>query len=170
MGTIDLHRSNSRIVTGFLGSCVFVAVSFRLVLIRPKVSTDTIIPGSFRDYEMRFGVLFFGLGAFVWGLKLFQPDVVVSVGPQGIYDRRLSTDWIPWKTIRAIKPLQFWMSSYYRLEIDPEAAARIHWTRRARFTSWLNIMLGHCYWISGAELIGGFPALAEAIGRSRPDR
>ncbi|WP_244491929.1 hypothetical protein [Methylobacterium sp. Leaf361] len=170
MSTIDLHRSNSRIFTRFMGSCVFVAVALWLALTQPNVGTDTIIPGSFRDYEMRVGVVIFGLGALVWGLKLFQPDVVVSIGPQGIYDRRLSTDWIPWKTIRAIKPLQFWMSSYYRLEIDPESAARIHWTRRARFTSWLNIMFGHCYWISGAELIGGFPALAEAIGRSRPDR
>lgn len=170
MGTIDLHRSYSRILALFLLSCGFVVGCLWVVFAHPNVGADTIAPGSFRDYEMRFGVVFFGLGALVWGLKLFQPNVVVSVGPQGIYDRRLSTDWIPWETIRAIKPLQFWMSSYYRLEIDPEAAARIHWTRRARFASWLNIMFGRRYWISGAEISGGFPALAEAIGRSRPDR
>ncbi|MEG9524631.1 MAG: hypothetical protein MIL41_02475 [Hyphomicrobiales bacterium] len=170
MDTINFRRSNARISMLFLASCMFVAACLWIVLEYPNGGADTIAPGSFRDFEMRFGVAFFGLGALVWGLKLFQPDVVVSVSPRGIYDRRLSTDWIQWEMIRTIKPLQFWMSSYYRLEIDPEAAARIHWTKRARFTSWLNIMFGRRYWIGGAELRGGFPALAEAIGRSRPDR
>lgn len=169
MSTIDLRRSNSRIFMGFLGSCIFVAVALWLVMVRPNVGANTIIPGSFRDYEMSVCAGFFGFCAALWGLKLFQSDPVVSVGSRGIYDRRLSTDWIPWEAIRVIKPAQFWMSSYYRLEIDPEASARIQWTRRARFASWLNSMFGRRYRISGAELSGGFPALAEAIGCSRPN-
>ncbi|MDE4912782.1 hypothetical protein PQI07_19040 [Methylobacterium sp. 092160098-2] len=170
MSAIDLRLSNLRIFMGFLGSCIFVAVALRLAIVRPNVGADTIIPGSFRDYEMRVCAVFFGFCAALWGLKLFQSDPVVSVGSRGIYDRRLSTDWIPWEAIRAIKPAQFWMSSYSRLEIDPEASARIQWTRRARFASWLNLMFGRRYRISGAELSGGVPALAEAIGRSRPER
>jgi hypothetical protein len=170
MDTIDLRRSYSRILMGVLGSCSFVALALWLVLVRPNVGADTIIPRGFRDYEMRTGAVFFGLCAVMWGLKLFQSDPVISVGPRGIYDRRLSTDWISWEAIRAIKRVQFWMGSYYRLEIDPEASAHIQWTRRARFASWLNSMFGRRYRISGAELSGGLPALAEAIGRSRPDR
>ena len=170
MSTIDLHRSYARIFTGFLGCCMFVAVALWLVLVRPNVGTDTLIPGSFRDYEMRTSAVFFGVGAVILFFKLFQSDLVISIGPRGIYDRRLSTDWIPWEAIRSIRPGRFWMSSYYRLEIDPEASARIQWTKRACFASWLNIMFGRRFRISGAELSGGFPALAEAIGRSRPDR
>lgn len=170
MSTINLCRSRSRTFMLFLGACTSFAVCLWIALAHPDVGADTITPGSFRDYEMRSGAVFFGLIAIMSGLKLFQSDLVVSIGPQGIYDRRLSADWIPWAAIRALKPLQFWMSSYYRLEIDPESSAHIQWTKRARFVSWLNIMFGRRYWISGIELIGGFPALAEAIGRSRPNR
>lgn len=168
MRAVDIYRSSARTLALFLGSCGFAAACAWIILAHSGSGDQVATRGSFRAFEMYLGLVFFGFGAIVWGSRLRQHGPVVSVGPRGIYDRRLSTDWIPWAAIRAVKPTRVLTACSYQLEIDPEADADLPWTRQARFVSGLNRMFGRRYWIGTAELTGGFPALAEVIGRNRP--
>lgn len=81
--------------------CIF---SIFLVYERPGDSgLDSIVSGGVSDFSAIFGMLFFGLYCMYFASKLIKFGAVVSVGKRGIFDKRLSTDWIPWQAISNVR-------------------------------------------------------------------
>lgn len=161
---VEIDRSPWRTVCLFLGSACFTAFSAWMIYAHPGTGRRVVTPGSFNELAAYVGVAFFGLGTVLLVPKLFQRGPVVSVGPRGIYDRRLSTDWIPWEAIRSVTPVQIQRQRMLILNVDPVAEAGLPWTKRARRMARLNRVFGrYGYWVGAADLRGGFPALAQAI-------
>lgn len=168
MNVIDIHRSPLRTVGLLVASFGFVAVSIWMLYAHPGSGRRAVVAGSLAEFVLYGSIAFFGLCAVLILPKLFQQGSVVSVGPRGIFDRRLSTDWIPWKAIRAITPVQIQRQSMLVLEVDPNADTALPWTNRARRMARVNRAFGpYGYWMGAADLRGGFPALAEAVTRGR---
>lgn len=168
VGVVEIHRSPLRAAGIFLGCCGFTAFSAWMIYAHPAIGRRPVTPGSFSEFAAYVGFAFFGLCTVLMAPKLFQRGPVVSVGPWGIFDRRLSTDWIPWNAIRSVRPVQIQRQRMLVLEVDPTADAGLPWTKRARRMARMNRAFGpYGYWMGAADLRGGFPALAEAITGSR---
>ncbi|MGT2488572.1 STM3941 family protein [Methylobacterium oryzae CBMB20] len=163
---VEIHRSPWRAAGLFAAACGFVAACVRLLSDDPGAGLRTVAPGSFTGGAACLGIGVFGLCAARVLRTLFQRGPVVSVGPGGIFDRRLSTDWIPWTAIRGITTVQIRRQRLIALEVDPRIAASLPWTKRARRVARLNRILGdHRYWIASIDLRGGFTTLSDAVAR-----
>jgi hypothetical protein len=168
MSDVDIHRSPVRAFGLFTAACGFTTLCAWMIYAHPGTGRRAVTPGSFAEFAAYVGVAFFGLCAILMVPKLFQRGTVVSVGPRGIYDRRLSTDWIPWQAIVGITPVQIQRQRMLVLQIDSSADAALPWTAQARRMARLNRAFGpHGYWMAAADLRGGFPVLAGAIARSQ---
>jgi hypothetical protein len=165
---VEIPRSPWRTIGLLLASLGFTAFAGWLIYAHPTIGRTAVTPGSLGEFEAYAGAVFFGFCTVLLAPKLFQRGPVVSVGPQGIYDRRLSTDWIPWTTIRSVKQMQIQRQRMLVLEIDPAADATLPWTKSARRKAGLNRAFGrHGYWMTAGDLRGGFPALAAAVSAGR---
>jgi hypothetical protein len=101
----------------------------------------------------------------VLGLKqLFTGGPIVTVGPRGVRDTRISPNWIPWAAITGISETATKGTHYLMMRIDPAFEATMSLTRLARLTRPGNAALGYRgYGIAAAGLKGGFKALKRAI-------
>jgi hypothetical protein len=161
---VEIHRSPWRALAILLASAGFTGLCAWMIYAHPGTGRRAVAPGSFAEFAAYVGLAFFGLCTVLIVPKLFQRGPVVSVGPRGIHDRRLSTDWIPWETIRSITPVQIQRQRMLVLEVDPAVDADLPWTKRARRMARLNRAFGpYGYWMAAADLRGGFPALLETI-------
>jgi hypothetical protein len=172
---VDIHRSPWRAAGLLAGSCAFVAVCVWMILDHPEAGRRAVTPERFTEGVACLGAGFFALCAALVVRMLLRRGPVVSVGPRGIFDRRLSTDWIPWTAIRRIAPVTSRRQRLLALEIDPAVETALPWTGRTRRVTRLNRVLGdRRYWMAAIDLRGGFPALSEAVERgwseSRPCR
>ena len=168
MSDVDIHRSPVRAVCLFLAAGGVTAVCAWMIYAHPGSGRRAVTPGSFAEFAAYVGVAFFALCAVLMVPKLFQRGPVVSVGPRGIYDRRLSTDWIPWDAIAGITPVRIQRQRMLVLQVDPSADKSLPWTNRARRMARLNRAFGpYGYWMAATDLRGGFPALAEVIARGQ---
>jgi hypothetical protein len=111
---------------------------------------------------MPFSVIF-GCGALrlVWAVT---SGPIVTVGPRGVRDTRISPDWIPWAAITDFVAASAGGTNILALRIDPAFEATMSLTRFARW-GWLDAdLIGPQYYgISEAGLSGGFDALSRAI-------
>lgn len=110
------------------------------------------------------GLVFFPLCG-VLGLKqLFTGGPIVTVGPRGVRDTRISPDWIPWGAIAGISETSSKGSHFLMVRLDPQFEATMQLTPLARMTRQGNTALGYRgYGITAAGLKGGFKALKRAI-------
>ena len=89
---------------------------------------------------------------------------IVTVGPQGVRDVRISRDWIPWTAITGVSERSIKGTHFLMLRIEPAFEATISLTRYARWSKVGNAALGyHGHGIAAAGLKGGFKALKGAI-------
>ena len=168
MEVVEISRSPWRTIGLFLASLCFTAFAGWLIYAHPTIGRTAVTPGSLGEFEAYAGAVFFGLCTVLIAPKLFQRGPVVSIGPQGIYDRRLSTDWIPWEAIRSVTPMQIQRQRMLVLEVDPTADKDLPWTKGARRKAALNRAFGrYGYWMTAGDLRGGFPALAAAVSAGR---
>ena len=105
--------------------------------------------------------IFGACGAF--GIKqAMTRGAIVTVGPRGVRDVRISPDWIPWTAITEVAEQQDIHS--LMLCIDPAFEATMSLTRKARWAKLANAPLGcYGYVIPARGLKGGFNALKRAI-------
>lgn len=165
---IDLEGSLLRKAAVLAGSLGFVAVCGGLLYARPSAGRP-IDAGSFAEFALYLGLVVFGFFAIVAAIKLVRSGTVVSVGPRGVFDRRLSSDWISWDTIQAVSEAEMNRQRWLALHIDPARDASLPIRTRARILARLNEPLGFPgYPISPTELKGGFPALVEAFRQGQP--
>jgi hypothetical protein len=160
-GRIDLPAARWRL-TGLLAvAIVFLAgIAFALASGAGIVGASVLV----------FGGAFFGLGALVILRDLLRRGPVVSVSAHGIFDRRLSTDWIPWSALDHVGESGIGAQAFLCLYPRADRAAALPWTRRARLTARLNRILGNGYWLPGQGVQGGIPAILDAMARARGRR
>ncbi|MDP4022878.1 hypothetical protein Q8W71_09615 [Methylobacterium sp. NEAU 140] len=126
--------------------------------------------GAVRAGLLGIGLAFFGLGALAALRDLLRRDPVLSVSAYGLFDRRLSTDWIPWSALDWISEVDMGRQGFLCLHPRADRAAALPWTRRARLTAALNRVLGGGYWLPGQGVRGGLPAIRDAVARARRGR
>lgn len=125
-------------------------------------------PGSLKQFWMAVGVLF-GLAGFVAILINYRSGPVISVGSRGIFDRRLSTDWLPWSAVAAVGTLAIRRTRMLQVRLDPLTDAAQPMSVRARRGERANARFGHPgYSITATTLRGGFPALLAAVRAHAP--
>lgn len=162
---IDIPGSPWRTAALLAGSCLFVAACAALLYFRPR----GVEPGSLGELGAIAGIPFFGLCGAVAARWLFRTGPVVSVGPEGVFDRRLTTDWIPWDAIHAVGVWTMNRQKMLVLQIDPDRDAALPLKSGARRMAKLNAGFGmRGYWIGANDLEGGFPALDAAVSRFQP--
>lgn len=160
-GQVDLATSKARslgivaIGLGFLAAC---GAYLRL---------SGVSGGSVAAFAMVAGLLL-GLAGVAGGLvQLLRRGPVVSVGPAGIFDRRLSDDWIPWTAIRSVSTATIHNQTFLMLETDPAQDAALPIKSMARRLMAANRGIGFDgYAVSATTLTGGFPALLAAVQRA----
>lgn len=164
---IDLYGSRVRLTVLFLLACGFVAICVWIVTAHPSTARRSAEPGSLIEFVAYFGIAFFGLAAFVAAARLFRTGPTLSVGPRGVFDRRLSTDWIGWDAIQGIGLAEMGRQRWVVLRVDPARYALLPLRRSARWLTRLNgSFLGPSgYGIAATDLRGGFPALKAAFDR-----
>lgn len=123
--------------------------------------------GTFAEFAM-YGGLLLGLGGIVAGLReLVRSGPIVSVGPRGIFDRRMASDWIPWAAIEALTPLNVSGQNFLTLRVDAAQEAALPFTTWGRRMAAMNRGFGG-YAIGATTLAGGYPALLDAVRRHAP--
>jgi hypothetical protein len=109
-------------------------------------------------------LVFFPVCAILGLSQALASAPVVTVGPGGIRDTRISPDWIPWTAITGVSASSVKGSQLFMLRIDPAFEATMSLTRLARMTRQGNAALGYRgYGVPAAGLKGGFKALKAAI-------
>ncbi|WP_156635462.1 STM3941 family protein [Methylobacterium sp. Leaf123] len=159
---IDLHGSRWRLVGLLLLACGFTAVCLALLFLEPE-DGPIVAPGSVEQFILIVGVGFFGLTLPLFLREVLRRGPVVSVSRHGLFDRRLSSDWIPWSAITDLDAVAVGRHHFLRIAVEPDHAAALPWTRRARVSARLNRMYGEGYWLSGQGVEGGIDAVLTAI-------
>jgi hypothetical protein len=109
-------------------------------------------------------LIFFPICAVLGLRQALTSGPVVTVGPRGIRDTRLSPDWIPWTAIVGISETSVRGTHFLKLRIDPAFEATMSLTALARLGRRGNAALGHGgYAIAAVGLKGGFRALTQAV-------
>ncbi len=160
-GRIDLPVARWRLTGLLAAAAVLIAgTAFAFVSGTGPVGTAVLV----------FGGAFFGLGAVAILRDLLRRGPVVSVSAHGIFDRRLSTDWIPWSALDHVSESGIGAQAFLCLHPRADRLASLPWTRRARLTARLNRILGGGFWLPGQGVQGGIPAILDAMAQARGRR
>ncbi|CAO4167189.1 STM3941 family protein [Methylorubrum aminovorans] len=159
---IDLRAARLPLVGLLIIACGFTAIGLVMLIAEPG-GKPIVAPGSFKQFIAFVAVGFFGLCIPVLLREVLRWGPVVSVSRQGLFDRRLSTDWIPWSAISGLDVFTLYRQRFLRIAVLPDRDAALPWTRRARRIARLNGMYGEGYWLSGQGVAGGIDAVLAAI-------
>lgn len=120
--------------------------------------------GSFKGAVIWFGVLFFSLGTFIGAWRLFDRDPVLEISETGIWDKRLSSDIIPWTAMTGLSQVSIKSQKFLMVRLDPAFERTMKKTRLSSWGKPANAAMGlHGYPISMAGLTGSFDDLVAAI-------
>ena len=90
-----------------------------------------------------FGFAFFGLGAILIFTQLFKmKDAVISMSPEGLFDRRISADTIPWAVVQSLGTFDVMGTEMLVVSVDPEFENNMNLSRSARMSRKANANLG----------------------------
>jgi hypothetical protein len=90
-----------------------------------------------------FGAFFFGFCTLIalWRL-LFVRGPVITISPEGIRDRRVAADVIPWSAIRRISTWEHSGQRVLVLNVDPAVERTLRLSMIAKYTRGANRALG----------------------------
>jgi hypothetical protein len=133
--TIVIERSPAKLLLLVAMGVLMTAVSAAMIFF-PSMPFAKRVVGY-------FGVGFFGLCTCValWRL-LGASGPVITISPQGIWDRRVAAEPIPWSTVAGISTWQLRRQKVMVLAMKPGAEERLDLTRMARWTRGANRALG----------------------------
>ncbi|MGE3627273.1 MAG: STM3941 family protein [Hyphomicrobiales bacterium] len=124
------------------------------------------LPENFSIEIAAFGAVFFAVCAVLWAARGMQTGPVVSIGPEGIRDSRLSDDWIPWPEISGIGVISLYGVRIFRLDVNPEFQRGLRQSALSRMWQWANEMFGYRgLFINPQGLKGSFHELEAALER-----
>ncbi|WP_311276478.1 hypothetical protein [Methylobacterium sp. WCS2018Hpa-22] len=160
---IDIPVSRPRSVGMFVIALCFTVGCASILYARPGIHGHAFEPGSFHTFLIWFGLFFFGVASVVSAPRMFRSGTLVSVGRQGIFDRRLSSGWIPWDAVEDLKPIMRGRQRYFVLRVDPERSGELPIFKGRRRMAPFTGLGAYGYAIGGADLQGGFAALGDAL-------
>jgi hypothetical protein len=170
-GQIDIEGSRLKIAAIFLTSLAIVALCGGMLWFRPSSGPRSFAAGSAAELALIVGVAFFGLAAVILAKRFFRAGPVVSVGPRGIFDRRLSYEWLPWDAIEGIGIEEMRRQRWLALTIAPAREDGLPLHAKAKFLARLNRGLGsRGYTVGASDLKGGIGALLTAVKSTAPAR
>jgi hypothetical protein len=156
---VAFPASPARLAAGALGCAALAAVGVALILgYAPK-------GGSWIGQLIGWAALTFGLAcAIALARFALARDPIVTVGPLGVRDTRLSPDWIPWAAITGLSVASSPPPPFLLLQVDPDFEATMSLTRTARWARPVNAAMG-CdgHVIRDVGLEGDLEALLRAI-------
>jgi len=138
-GTLEIGVSPWKglglVALGILMTTLSVAIALRLL---PNVA-----PGSFHEFAGYVGSIFFGLatGIALWQM-IGQRGAVITISPEGIRDRRVAAEIVPWLAVRGISTWQYRGQKVMVLAIDPVVESGLTLTPIARWSRSANRALG----------------------------
>lgn len=122
--------------------------------------------GAFAMILALLGLAVFGFFAITIAEDAARSGPVVSVGPRGIFDRRVSRDWIGWEWFGDIQLCRWPREAGLLLYLHPGGETALPLRRRAKLVSWVNwVLMPGVRWLFTKPLNGEIPALAAAIDR-----
>ena len=138
-GTVEIRSSPwAQLRLAGVGVIMTAASAFAAL---PRLSN--VAPGSFTEFAGYVGVLFFGLATlvFLWRAVSLR-GAVIRLTREGILDRRVAAEVIPWRAIGAISTWESHKQRIIVLAVDPQVERRLTLTRMARWTRGANARLG----------------------------
>ncbi|TXN24713.1 hypothetical protein [Methylobacterium sp. WL19] len=162
-GQVDIAVSRLRSAGLFLIAVGLTATAAWMLHVRPETRGHAMAPGGYTEFMLWLGLIFFGAASLVGAPRMFRSGTLVSVGRRGIFDRRLSTDWIPWDAIEDLRPVMLSRQRFFVLRVDPALSAALPILPRRRAGARFTGLGAHGYALSGNDLEGGFAALGEAL-------
>jgi hypothetical protein len=104
---------------------------------------DNTPPGSFGQFIGIIGVAFFGLcTVLIFWRFVSTRGPVVTLTPEGIQDKRVAAEAIPWTAVRGISTWQSHGQKFMVLAVDPDVESKLSLTRTAAWTRGANRTLG----------------------------
>ena len=136
---VEIEGSPVKMLALLLAGVLMTALSIAIAV--PLIESPRIT--SFVQFVGYIGVPFFGLctGMIFWRL-LTMRGPVVTIAPQGIRDRRVAAELIPWKAIRGISTWEHGRQKVMVLNVDPAFEKQLSLTRVAQWSRGPNRKLG----------------------------
>jgi hypothetical protein len=156
---VEFHASLTGLAAMVLGCAAIAALGVAFIL--GYVPTD----GSWIGQLIGWAAIIFGLGCAIPLTRLaLAEDPIVTVGPLGVRDTRISPDWIPWAAITGLSAASWPPPPFLLLHVDPAFEATMSLTRRARRARPVNAAMGwDGHVIRDAALEDDLEALRRAI-------
>lgn len=123
-----------------------VGISVLMTALSAAVAFD-VFPDQHVDIVYRavgvIGMLLFGLGTIAWlWRQLGSRGPVLTISPEGIRDRRIAPETIPWSAIRDVFTWEYSGQRILVLDVDPALERTMHLSRMVRWTRGANRKLG----------------------------
>ncbi len=157
---VALEASPLRMLAVLAGSAAFVVLGAALAF----GYLGRIAPWSLPWLAGWAATIFFGVCGVFALQQAMARGPIVTVGPRGVRDVRISPDWIPWTAIAGATEHVVRGTHFLMLRIDPAFEATMSLTRMARWGKPANAALGYQgYGIGAVGLKGGFRTLRQVI-------
>jgi hypothetical protein len=136
---VEIEASRAKLLGLAVIGVVMTALSMAIALHAfPKVQ-----PGSLAEFTGYVGIPLFGACTLLALWRAFTAHgPVVTIAPQGIWDRRVAAEIIPWSAVKDIAVWKHRRQRYMVLMVDPAVEAGLHLTRMARWSRNANRALG----------------------------
>jgi len=137
-----------------------------MIYVRPGAhGANSMLQGGFGEFSAKFGVIFFSIYLAFFATKFFNFGSIVSIGRRGIFDRRLSTGWIPWNAVRSVNVVDRGWRPGLLVHLEPSRMADLPMRRHVRRLVTRNESAPNVLWIEAENLKGGFGTLRSAVRR-----
>lgn len=163
---IDISNSHGRnaAVVAVVAGCL--AFSVCMIYVRPGTQgVNSMIQGGFGEFSAIFAVIFFAIYLVFLAIEFSKFGSVVSIGRRGIFDRRLSTGWIPWNAVRSVNVVDRGWRPGLLVHLEQSRMANLPMRRHVRRLVTRNESAPNVLWIEAENLKGGFGALRSAVTR-----
>ncbi|TGD93735.1 hypothetical protein [Methylobacterium nonmethylotrophicum] len=163
----QFNTSISQKRTGIIFAAAAIALIFCgfLLYIRPGATgPNSMVEGGVGEFSIYFALFVFAIYIAFLSKDLMNASYVVSVGDQGIFDRRISTDWIPWSAIHTVSIVNHSSQKSLLFEIsESEDIAKNTMRLIINHNTISKNGTPHEFLVEAGTLKGGFTALHNAV-------
>lgn len=162
---IDISISHTR--TGIIFTVLVLALNFCALslYIRPgETGANSMIAGGFGEFAACFAMSVVAICIIFLSKDLTNYKSIISIGDRGIFDRRISTGWIPWSAISAVSIVD--QNSQKNLLFKISQSDDVAKTLRKRMIGFVGLggpEAPHEFLVEAGTLKGGFTALHNAV-------
>jgi hypothetical protein len=137
--TIEIETSPSR-------TLYLAGLGIFMTALGAVIALDAIPDEQLGTIERAFGAaaaLFFGVCTLIWLWRLVAGrGPMLTISPQGICDKRVARETIPWSAVRKISTWEYSGQRILVLDVDPAVERTLHLTTIAKWTRRVNRSLG----------------------------